>query len=351
MFEWIAEYESGLDKNKVYEAVASGGDKIYTFGCENPASPMEVNVLNTLTMEWTVELPNEKGEKAPSFRWGHSAVAYGDLVYIWGGYSVLVKIELYTYNTLTSKWRKIITEGQPPYRYCHSACLYGNRMYIIGGYDSTRNQPCSDVYYLDLDSHHWHHVQTTGVPPVHATQCAVAVINKKMFLYLRRKLFYLDLTNYHWEGVCVEGIRDLRTISFVYRNELYFFSSVSSFNGYFNEIMYCVDPDTFELQRKRLLGSPPRTRLYHECLVVKDRLYMIGGTILHGRLGAEKHWNAGTLVLDLIPMLQTFAIQTIVENKMNIASLPKQIQNRVYSFSTSESKKFSEDQCDCGRCL
>lgn len=336
MFQWTAE----LNYAPVQSTIAADvvGDNVYTFGGNLPfatESDMEVYKLNTLTMEWTTVSQGRRSSNTPSHRWGHTAVAHGDAIYIWGGINPMKTDDLYCYNTRTSTWCKIITETKPNNRYYHSACLYGNRMYILGGFDDVLNQISFEVLYLDLDTYCWHQVQTTGEPPLGIFDGFVAIVNHKMFMYTKSNLLYLDLKENRWVSVEREGFHTLTATSFAYRNKLYTFSCEACFGGRFHETVRCLDSETYELQEVRLIGRPPKTRWYHKCIVVGDRMIMFGGRIL-SEYGFEVISAAGTLVLDFMPSLQALAIQTAIENKIDTSCLPKPIQNIVECFVKPE---------------
>lgn len=90
--KWTAHIEGG--PMRVNHAAVSIGDKIYSFGgyCSTDEyrdwQPIPVHVLETATMRWTHVNYNQDDTDLPFERYGHSAVAYGDKVRIYGVYKL-----------------------------------------------------------------------------------------------------------------------------------------------------------------------------------------------------------------------------------------------------------------------
>jgi N-acetylneuraminic acid mutarotase len=79
----------------VNHAAVLVGDKIYSFGgyCTGDSyrrrRPMDVHVLNTCNFRWCalpIPKPNDPQLNfVPYQRYGHTAVAYGSNIFVWGG--------------------------------------------------------------------------------------------------------------------------------------------------------------------------------------------------------------------------------------------------------------------------
>lgn len=93
---WSAHIEGG--PRRVNHTAVVVNDFIYSFGgyCSHEnyreTTTMDVHVLNTQTLRWTKIPPrsNQFGDllnypEAPFQRYGHTSVAYGNKVYLWGG--------------------------------------------------------------------------------------------------------------------------------------------------------------------------------------------------------------------------------------------------------------------------
>lgn len=171
---WITHLEGG--PKRVNHAAVAIKHKIYCFGgyCteENARQywykSMDVHVLNTTTFRWTKhpvsDLPYiENDDIIPYKRYGHTAVVYGDKVYIWGGRNDRASCSvLFCFDTVWHCWTAPPTTGTIPLaRDGHTACIWKNFMFIFGGYEE-ESAFAESVYALDLDKMHWSCIETKG---------------------------------------------------------------------------------------------------------------------------------------------------------------------------------------------
>lgn len=170
---WITHLEGG--PKRVNHAAVSVGHKIYSFGgyCTGENSreytSMDVHVLNTTTFRWTKhpvsDLPYfENDDILPYKRYGHTAVVYGDKIYIWGGRNDRASCAvLFCFDTIWHCWTAPKVTGNIPLaRDGHTACIWNHCMYIFGGYEETSDAFARTVFYLDLRKMQWRYVCTTG---------------------------------------------------------------------------------------------------------------------------------------------------------------------------------------------
>jgi N-acetylneuraminic acid mutarotase len=78
----------------------------------------------------------EMSQNQPSPRFGHSAVTYGEKMYLFGGWdgkSTLNDIWVFEWSTL--RWQKISSYSGVAPRYRHTAIAYSNFMVVFGGVD------------------------------------------------------------------------------------------------------------------------------------------------------------------------------------------------------------------------
>jgi len=161
-----------------------------------------------------------KGEAPFGFRAGHSAIAVGKKIVIYGG--AICKGGPYRYyndvfmlDTETEEWTELKcgSLSQPPTPTAqHTATLfYGRYMLVIGGYDGQwiRN----DVYCLDLKLRQWHAVEMKGdLPKVQhlpQTDFRVPAVRQSAFLlpddvilvYGCDGLYFLDMKSWTWRKV------------------------------------------------------------------------------------------------------------------------------------------------------
>lgn len=89
----------------------------------------------------------------PNARHSHSAVVYGKYMYVFGGATKIGKIptilsDLFRYSFEEGKWELITTSGEILPRWGHSAVVYGNSMFIFGGFGDSHFM--SDLLELNL---------------------------------------------------------------------------------------------------------------------------------------------------------------------------------------------------------
>ena len=150
---------------------------------ESPYALSDTWLFNTTSEQWV--LVNSTG---PSARWGATAVAYEDAVYVFGGFTSFDVItfewapcnELWTFDLTTLTWSSSpepVTGQLPPARGLPSSIVVGSTMYVVAGcsqsltLDQRTNrceQPFSDLYQLDIGSLEWSSVPVTGSLPTGA---------------------------------------------------------------------------------------------------------------------------------------------------------------------------------------
>ena len=96
---WTHNFNESKSPCRVNQGSASIDHHIYSFGgyCQQKKftelknrSPIDVNILNTITFKWrALERPtredDEQYAKTPYYRYGHSCVAYDRAIYLFGG--------------------------------------------------------------------------------------------------------------------------------------------------------------------------------------------------------------------------------------------------------------------------
>jgi len=132
----------------------------------------------------------------------------------------------------THNWTEIQTTGTiPTPRNGHSAIVVGNKMFVIGGWNSTGNSACSDMYQLNVDTWIW-------------TQCSVELTCNM------GKIFY------------AQGL-------------LYIFRGGDG-QHYYNDI-HTIHPVTFELKKLTTQGTIPPVRANSANVNIGEFLYIVGG--------------------------------------------------------------------------
>jgi N-acetylneuraminic acid mutarotase len=121
---WTTNIEGG--PRRVNHASVAIGDYIYSFGgyCSGGDyknfAPIDIHILNTNNLRWTL-LQLKKNDDGtplkypdvPFQRYGHTAIAHKEKVYIWGGRNdEMVCDILFCFDTKTMKWSKPEVAGE-----------------------------------------------------------------------------------------------------------------------------------------------------------------------------------------------------------------------------------------------
>ncbi|KAH9601200.1 hypothetical protein LSM04_007145 [Trypanosoma melophagium] len=124
----------------------------------------EVHCFDLKTCRWKYKETINSDIVAP--RISHSAVVYGDNMYVYGGQDLHMPAsfsDVLILNLITFTWSWLHMAPPEPDgpgdRRLHTAHIYQNRMYVLMG------EPCNtsnSFWYLDLDTHTWHVVQSLG---------------------------------------------------------------------------------------------------------------------------------------------------------------------------------------------
>nr|XP_023015220.1 kelch domain-containing protein 3-like [Leptinotarsa decemlineata] len=367
---WISVLEGG--PKRVNHAAVAVRHKIYSFGgyCTGENSreytSMDVHVLNTATFRWTrhpvSDLPYfENDDILPYKRYGHTAIVYGDKVYIWGGRNDRESCStLFCFDTTWHCWTAPKTTGNPPLaRDGHSACLWKNNMIIFGGYEEDSDSFAGSVYSLDLEKMHWSYMQIDGPEPTLRDFHTTVVIDDRIYLFggrgvesephmnNGRRLVYcnsvwcLDLqpsTFYCWRQCKVTGDKPVGRrshSSFVYNDKMYIFGGYNSLRERHYNHMYEFDPKTMVWRKLHFEGEIPSERRRQACVVVGDRLFLFGGTSpeapglvdFRGQSMDDRLVDHSDMyVLDFKPSLKTLCILAVERYKLDVSILPENIR-------------------------
>lgn len=361
---WITHLEGG--PKRVNHAAVSVGHKVYSFGgyCTGENSreytSMDVHVLNTTTFRWTKhpvsDLPYfENDDILPYKRYGHTAVVYGDKIYIWGGRNDRASCAvLFCFDTIWHCWTAPNVTGNIPLaRDGHTACVWNNCMYIFGGYEEASDAFARTVFYLDLTRMHWRYVCTTGMEPsvrdFHTTVC----IKNRIYLFGGRGtsymnsftniietysnvLWYFDLTTFTWHKPDVTGDIPCGRRShsaFVYDDKMYIFGGYNAIEGkHFNDL-YEFDPSILRWRKIEAPGEEPCERRRQACVLVGNRVFLFGGTsplpnFCENGQDIEDRLidHSDMLILDFAPSLRTLCMVTIRKYGLNDAVLPQNLK-------------------------
>lgn len=371
---WTVRLEGG--PRRVNHAAVTVNDTIYSFGgyCtgENYRSrrPIDVHALNTTTYRWfTVGLKySDLWEiHVPYQRYGHTAVAFGDKIYLWGGRNDLAACNvLYCFDTATMEWTAPKVSGViPGARDGHSACVIGHHMYTFGGFEEIIERFSQDVHALDLHTMKWTYIITRGNPPSFRDfHSATALCENRMYIFGGRgdemgpfhsqrdvysnEIAYLDTSTnmWHWPETKNNIPHGRRSHSaFVYREYLYIFGGFNALlNLHFNDI-YRFSPITNDWEEVKTHGKSPCERRRQSCIVIGDRAFLFGGTSPQPGVSSdpdnEEH-DGGILmdhtdlhVLDFSPNLKTLCLMVVLKHNLNTFWLPECLRDEIRAMTTN----------------
>jgi len=163
--------------------------KMVVFGGVNPDSVIlgDVWMFDPVDESWLMAqvdgvpiLPRE----------GHSAVAVGTSMIVFGGisYAYAPFDDVWTYVSASNKWVRNQPEGQKPApRWMHSAALHtaksGQRsMYVFGGI-THQYVPLNDLWTLNVESMEWSQPTTSGVAPFPRMLHSATLFDNTMFIH------------------------------------------------------------------------------------------------------------------------------------------------------------------------
>lgn len=358
---WTVHIEGG--PRRVNHAAVCIDDKIYSFGgyCSteeyNDWESIPVHVLDTSTLRWA-PINYKKNDVVPFQRYGHTAVAYGHKIYMWGGRNNAVACDtLSCFDTKKLEWSTPAVSGMLPYaKDGHSACIIRNKMYIFGGFEYLTDQYSQDVHCLDLETMQWRFINVQGTPPLHRDFHTAIGYSDRMYIFGGRgdlnspynseeeiycpQVYYLDTISETWvtanpSGTWPEARRSHS--AWLYKDYMYIFGGLNAkTKTHFNDLYrYSIKGNFWEYLNVHGVGPCKRRR--QACLIYKDKVYLFGGTspCSHVNLNRQLYDaednperlidNSDLHVLDYAPTLKTLSILCVLEHNLDQSSLPRDI--------------------------
>ncbi|CAG4932359.1 unnamed protein product [Colias eurytheme] len=165
-------------------------DAIYVFGGDNGKS-----MLNDLIR---FDIKEKSWTKTgcmgtpPAPRYHHSAVVHRSSMFVFGGYTgdilansnLTNKNDLFEYKFQSAQWVQWKFTGQEPVpRSAHGAAVYDDKLWIFAGYDG--NARLNDMWTCNLvgENHQWERIEQKGECPPTCCNFPVAVARNKMFVF------------------------------------------------------------------------------------------------------------------------------------------------------------------------
>ncbi|XP_065663957.1 leucine-zipper-like transcriptional regulator 1 isoform X3 [Hydra vulgaris] len=273
--------------------------------CDDEASPQAIESLildfeepSENVHKWC-KLP-ELNEFVGSKRSKHSIVAWGDLLYVFGGDNGKRMLnDLLRFDIKDSSWGRVVTSGASPApRYHHSAVVFANSMFVFGGYtgdiysnSNLRNK--NDLFEYRFNTGQWIEWQVNGNIPVARSAHGAVVYKNSMWLFAGydgnarlNDLWSICLSDPMpvWNEIQQIGKRPPTCCNFpiaVARDSMYVFSGQSGAkitNDLFQ--FHFLEKKWTRITTEHLLKGtpPPPSRRYGHTMVTHDRhLYVFGG--------------------------------------------------------------------------
>lgn len=375
---WTVHLEGG--PRRVNHAAVTIGDKVFSFGgyCTGEdyreLRPMDVHILNTVSYRWFLlplpDISDPQRKEIPFQRYGHTAVAYMDRAYIWGGRNdARACNKLYCFDAATLKWSNVRVNGPlPSTRDGHSACVINHRMYIFGGYEEEEDQFSQDVHALHFPTVTWYYVSTKGTPPRWRDFHSATAVGHCMYIFGGRGdllgpyhspnelycnlIMCLDTVTNTWSRPRTSGATPVGRRShsaFYYKGCLYFFGG---YNGlltgvHFGDI-YQFNPVTNVWSFLKIHGIGPCPRRRQCCCIVGDRLFIFGGTspypagiqpipIEYMQQGVDPTLmdHNDLHVLDFAPSLKTLCELAVIKYQLDLKVLPADLRVEIAAMTTN----------------
>jgi N-acetylneuraminic acid mutarotase len=122
----------------------------------------------------------------PSARERHVAVSHDNLMFIFGGYDGISRLnDFYEFNVDNNTWQEVIYSGSglpPSPRHSTCATVYDGNMYVFSGYDG---QCRSDLHRFNFETNTWGEVKKknqSSWPKERYRTCA-ALYKNMMYVY------------------------------------------------------------------------------------------------------------------------------------------------------------------------
>ncbi|KAG6832586.1 hypothetical protein H0H87_001243 [Tephrocybe sp. NHM501043] len=244
----------------------------------------DMHCFDTETMQWTIR--ESTGSIPPPFRAHTTTLIDRKLIVIGGGFGMRYFNDVYVFDTTTRHWTTPTIVGPcPTPRRAHTAVLHDHKIWVFGG--GTGLHALNDVWTLDVSSFSkmkWEQVQTTGRTPKNRGYHTANLIRNLMVVVggsdgkdFFTDVWCLDLETHHWSQIQLSTNK--------YKRIAHSATQVGSFlliTGGFNGEEYCSEVLPFNLvsltyEPRIAHGNPPSGRGYHASILADSRLFLFGG--------------------------------------------------------------------------
>eukprot|EP00026_Physarum_polycephalum_P007434 Phypoly_transcript_07494.p1 GENE.Phypoly_transcript_07494~~Phypoly_transcript_07494.p1 ORF type:complete len:511 (-),score=89.38 Phypoly_transcript_07494:100-1416(-) len=183
-------------------------------------------------------------------------------------------------------WSKTVTTGKPPSpRAGHTAVAVGNKMVVFGGGDG--NRYLNDIIVLDTEKMEWAQLTATGMAPSARSRHTATVIGKKIFVMgggdesmVYNDLHCLNMDTNTWTRLDASGkepsARWGHTTTLLSDNSTFVVVGGHDGNSMLNDV-YSFDTSSSTWSTLSCKGTPPSARAGHTTDRVGNHLVLFGG--------------------------------------------------------------------------
>lgn len=356
----LSRLEGGL--KRVNNASVAVDGLIYSFGGYiglekfNVERSIDVYILNMVSLRWKELVYSDSGNSAnvPFRRYGHSAVAHDNIIYLWGGRREEVACnKIFLFDTNTRKWSAPKVKGTiPGARDGHAACISEGFMYIFGGFEEEKQEFSDTVFRFELKTCTWQALYQLTSDILKRDFLTSVVINDKIYLFGGRsyngpfydnKILELDLQAMNWCLPVIEGYKPVGRRSHsavVVNNKMVIFGGYNDVTDeHFNDFNV-FDPKTYSWSPVNTIGQdPPCARRRHCCIAVNSFLYIFGGSCpLPQATDSEAHHLmelSDLYIIDTSRSLRSMALQTVLNYNLDTSTLTTALAREVESYRSA----------------
>jgi N-acetylneuraminic acid mutarotase len=145
---------------RAYHTACAYNDCLYIFGGSDDDTIFnELVQINLTTQQWK-QLSAVENYNGPVARDQHSAVVNGNYMYVFGGVSEDVLDDFWQLHFPTLKWSKVketslLSSFRPTHRSGHVAGISGKNLIILGGEDPNTFKHFNDIYAFNIPNGEW----------------------------------------------------------------------------------------------------------------------------------------------------------------------------------------------------
>ena len=287
-FNWQQIQPQGLNytQRTGHSAVGLGGF-FYVFGGTDEQNRRDDLFRYDVEKRSWAMLP-ATGDK-PKPRSGARGVAYGQMLYFFGGYTKKdgeYFNDLHSFHIASLEWKKIDPPGQQPAaRTDHTVVQYESSLYVFGGYDGKNR--FNDLWQFDFEDLQWRLLSTKGSAPITRFGHSACVLDHCMYIFggwdgheTLDDLYQFSFASGIWmELRHLAGMRPnprYRHTCVSFSGSLYVFGGVDRAQTRYNDLHEFV-VDRKEWNICRTTGQLPSARTFHRAVLQDDSMYILGG--------------------------------------------------------------------------